>query len=162
MRRPPDAAVRTFFGHLQNLEEVTVIACALDVEITQFAEARTEINEDGYPLLWKLKNGAQDAALNSLPEMALSPQQLMQTLKDTKGEAGAPFGRLPPPTIAADPELLVRRLVCLELPDAFYAHLPMEYVELIDKVVQHRRSRSDGSAGQPALITEGDTVDGHN
>ena len=81
MRRPP-LLVRTFCWHLQNFEEVTVIACqALDDEITQFVEARTEINEDGHPLLWKLKNGAQDAALNSLPEMALSPQQLMHELQ---------------------------------------------------------------------------------
>ena len=80
----------------------------------------------------------------------------MQTLKDTKGENGAPFGRLPLPTLVSDPEYFVRTLVCLELADAFYADLPDRYVDLFEKVVQHRRSRADSSAGQPASITTAD------
>ena len=80
----------------------------------------------------------------------------MQTLKDTRGENGAPFGRLPPATLVSHPEYFVRRLVCLELPDAFYAHLPTRYVDLFEKVMQHRRSRADSSAGQAASMTTAD------
>ena len=98
-------------------------------------------------------SAAEDAALNSLPEMALSPEKLMQTLKDTKGENGAPFGRWPPSTLASCPNVFVRRLVCLELPGSFYADLPDRLVDLIDKVVQHRRSRASDAAEHPATIT---------
>ena len=80
----------------------------------------------------------------------------MQLLKDTKGENGGPFGRLPPSTLASHPNVFVRRLVCLELPDAFYADLPHKPVDIIDKVVQHRRCRASDSAEQSALITASD------
>jgi hypothetical protein len=83
-----------FVGRYQNLEEVRVIACeTLKSNVATFLKLRTDINEDEYPWLWEVKNEAQDAVLNSLPEMALSPEQLMQTLKDTRGETGVPFGR---------------------------------------------------------------------
>jgi len=87
----------------------------------------------------------------------------MQTLKDTKGEDGAPFGRLPTQEqfkalTANPPDLFVRRLVCLELPDVRYADLPdvSQHAELINQVVQHRRSLADSSAARRAVITEGD------
>jgi hypothetical protein len=134
---------------------VWVIACqALEEEVVTFMVHRTDIKEDTYPQLWELLSEAQDAA--SVPEMALSPEKLMQLLKDTKGENGAPFGRLPPSTLASHPNVFVRRLVCLELPDATYADLPHKHVDLIDKVVQHRRCRASDSAEQPALITASD------
>ena len=67
-----------FRGLLQNLNEVWVIACqALEEEIVAFLARRTDIEEDTYPQLWELLSAAQDAALNSLPEMALSPEKLM-------------------------------------------------------------------------------------
>ena len=59
-----------------------------------FLAHRTDIKEDTYPQLWELLSAAEDAGLNSLPEMELSPEKLMQMLKDTKGENGAPFGCL--------------------------------------------------------------------
>ena len=100
-----------FRGQYQNFNEVWVIACqALEEEILAFLAHRTDIKEDTYPHLWELLSAAQDAALNSLPEMALSPEKLMQTLKDTKGENGAPFGRWPPSTLASYPNVFVRRL----------------------------------------------------
>ena len=87
----------------------------------------------------------------------------MQTLKDTRGETGAPFGRLPTreqleKVTTMPPDLLVRRLVCLELPHVRFADLPdvSRHAELIQKVVEHRRSVSDSRAEQPALITETD------
>ena len=101
-------------------------------------------------------SATEDAALNSLPEMALSPEKLMQMLKDTKGENGSPFGRWPPPTLASWPNVFVRRLVCLELPKTFYADLPDRLVDLIVNVVQHRRSKASDGAGQPAMITAPD------
>jgi hypothetical protein len=154
-------ALRTSSGayrdRYQNFNEVWVIACqALEEKVVAFLAHRTDIKEETYPQLWELLSAAEDAALNSLPEMALSPEKLMQMLKDTKGENGAPFGRLPPSTLASHPNVFVRRLVCLELPDAFYADLPDRHVDLIDKVVQHRRSRASDSAEQPALITASD------
>ena len=76
----------------------------------------------------------------------------MQTLKGTKGENGAPFGRWPLSTLALCPHVFGRRLVGLELPGAFYADLPDRLVDLIDKVVQHRRSRAE----HPAMITASD------
>ena len=91
--------------------------------------------------------------------MAVSPEQLMQTLKDTKGENGAPFGRSPPSYLIPYPDHFVRWLACLELPDASYAHLPGSHVDLVNEVVQHRRNRADGSAGQLALITTADITD---
>ena len=106
--------------------------------------------------LWELLSAAQDAALVSLPEMAVSPEKLMQTLKDTKGKNGAPFGRWLPSTLASWPNVFVRRLVCLELPGAFYADLPDRLVDLIDKVVQHRRSRARDGGEKPAMITAAD------
>ena len=107
-------------GLLQNLKEVWVIACqALEEKIVAFLSRKTDIEEDSYPQLWKLLPAAEDAKLNSLPEMALSPEKLMQTLKDTKGENGAPFGLWPPSTLASWPNVFVRRLVCLELAGAF-------------------------------------------
>jgi hypothetical protein len=146
-----------FKGHRQNLEYLWVVACRkLQSQVATFAELHAEIIEDNYPWLCQVKQEAHDAVLNSLPEMAVSPEQLMQTLKDTKGENGAPFGRLPPSTLVPHPDHFVRRLACLELPDAFYAHLPASHVDLVDKVVQHRRSRADSSAGQLALITTAD------
>ena len=50
----------------------------------------------------------------------------------------------------------MRRLVCLELPGAFYADLPDRLVDLIDKVVQHRRSRARDGVDQLAMITAAD------
>jgi hypothetical protein len=144
-----------FRGLYQNFTEVWVIACqALEEKVVTFMAHRTDIEEGTYPQLWELLSEAQDAA--SVPEMALSPEKLMQLLKDTKGENGAPFGRLPPSTLASHPNVFVRRLVCLELPEATYADLPHKHVDLIDKVVQHRRCRASDSAEQPALITASD------
>jgi hypothetical protein len=136
---------------------VWVIACqALEAKIVAFLLPRTDIDEKTYPQLWELLSAAQDAALNSLPEMALSPQMLMQTLKDTKGENGAPFGRCLSSTLASCPNVFVRRLVCLELPGAFYADLPYRLVDLFDKVVQHRRIRASAAAEHPVTITASD------
>ena len=144
-------------GLRQNLNEVWVIACqALEEKIVALLARSTDIDKYLSPQLWELLSAAQDAALNSLPEMAVSPEKLMQTLKDTKGENGAPFGRWPPSTLASWPNVFVRRLVCLELPGAFYADLPDRLVDLIDKVVQHRRSRARDGAEQPAMITASD------
>ena len=146
-----------FHGKRQDFKEVWVIACqALEEKIVVFLAHRTDITKHAYPQLWELLPAAEDARLNSLPEMALSPEKLMQMLQDMKGENGVPFGRLPPLTIASHPNVFVRRLVCLELPGASYADLPDKHVDLIDKVVQHRRSRASDSAERPALITASD------
>ena len=106
--------------------------------------------------MWQLLSEAEEVALNSLPAMALSPEKLMDTLKDTKGENGALFGGLPPSTLASYPNVFVRRLVCLELPDGFYADLPCRHVDLVDKVVEHRRSMASDSPRQLAVITASD------
>ena len=47
--------------------------------------------------IWEIKNRPHDAVLNGLPEMQLSAQQLVQTLRDSSCEGGVPFGRLPSP-----------------------------------------------------------------
>ena len=83
----------------------------------------------------------------------MSPEQLMQNLKDTRGENGAPFGRLPPATLASHRNYFVRMLVCVEFPGAFYVLLPERHLDLLDKVVEQRRMTADSSAGQPAFIT---------
>ena len=146
-----------FRGKYQDFKEVWVIACqALEEKIVAFLAHRTDITKHAYPQLWELLPAAEDARLNSLPEMALSPKKLMQMLQDMKGENGVPFGRLPPLTIASHPNVFVRRLVCLELPGTSYADLPDKHVDLIDKVVRHRRSRASDSAERPALITASD------
>ena len=139
------------------MNEAWVIVChALEEKGVAFLLPRTDIDENTYPQLWELLSAAQDTAMHSLPEMALSPEKLMQTLKDTKGENGAPFGRCPPSTLGSGPNVFARRLVCLELPGSFYADLPDRLVDLIDKVVQHRRSRASDAAAHPATITVSD------
>ena len=144
-------------GLYQDLNEGWIIACqALEEKIVAFLACRTDIDERTYPQLWELLSAAQEAALNSLPEMAASPEKLMQTLKETKGENGAPFGRWPSSTLASSPNVFVRRLACLELSGTFYADLPDRLVDLIDKVVQHRRSRARDAAEHPAMITASD------
>ena len=89
----------TYSGGYQNLEELWVVACQkLRTQIATFVELHTDIvNEDLYPLLCRVQKAGQDAVLNTLPEMPVSPDQLMQVLKDTRGENGAPFGRMPLP-----------------------------------------------------------------
>ena len=81
----------------------------------------------------------------------------MKTLKDTRGETGVPFGRLPTQeqfekVSAMPPDLFVRRLVCLELPHVRFADLPDEsrHADLIEKVVEHRRI----AARRAELVTE--------
>ena len=121
----------------------------LDARIHDFVMPRDEINENTqgqYPCLWEIKNRRHDPVLNSLPEMPMSPSQLMKTLKDTRGETGVPFGRLPTQeqferVSAMASDLFVRRLVCLELPHVRFADLPAEsrHADLIGKVVEHRR-----------------------
>ena len=94
-------------GLYQDQNEVWIIACqALEETIVAFLASRTDIDSTTYPQLWELLSAAEDAALNSLPEMATSPEKLMQTLKETKGENGVPFGRWPSSTLApaVDPE----------------------------------------------------------
>ena len=148
-----------WMGFRQDRAELTAHASAeLDARIYDFVLPREDIDDttqELYPRLWEIKNRPCDAVLNSLPEMPMSPEQLMQTLKNTRGETGAPFGRLPTReqlknVTAMPPDLLVRRLVCLELPHVRFADLPDE------KVVKHRRSVSDSRAARPALITETD------
>ena len=70
----------------------------LDARIHDFVMPIDEINENAqhlYPCLWEIKSRRHDAVRNSLPEMPISPGQLMQTLKNTRGQTGVPFGRLP-------------------------------------------------------------------
>ena len=156
-----------YHGFRQDRAEVTTHASAeLDARIHDFVLPMDEIDDttqELYPCLWECKNRPHDAVLDSLLAMPMSPEQLMQTLKDTRGETGAPFGRLPTrkqlkEVTAMPPDLLVRRLVCLELPHVRFADLPDEsrHAELIEKVVGHRRSVSDSRAAQPACITETD------
>ena len=144
-------------GKRQDFKEVWVIACqALEEKIVVFLAHRTDITKHAYPQLWQLCPAAKDSSLNSLPEMALSPKKLMQMLQDANGANGVPFGRLPPSTIALYPNVFVRRLVCLELPGTFYADLPDNHVDLIDKVMRRRRIRASDSADRPASITASD------
>ena len=134
----------------------------LDARIHDFVMPRDEVNENTrglYPCLWEIKNRRRDAVLNSLPEMPMSPGQLIQTLKDTRGETGVPFGRLPTKeqfekTSAMAPDLFVKRLVCLELPQVRFADLPDEsrHADLVEKVVEHRRI----AARRAELVTETD------
>jgi len=136
----------------------------LDARIRDFVMPRHEINENTqgqYPYLWEIKNRRHDAVLNSLPEMPMSPEQLMQTLRDTRGETGVPFGRLPTQAefqklSAMAPDLFVKRLVCLELPDVRFADLPDEsrHADLIEKVVEHRRI----AAQRAEPVTETDII----
>ena len=83
----------------QDFAEMTAQACAqLDARICDFVMRRHEINENTkgqYPHLWEIKNRSHDAVLNGLPKMPTSPEQLMKMLRDTRGEAGVPLGRLP-------------------------------------------------------------------
>ena len=145
----------------QDCAEMTAQASAqLDARIHDFVMPRDEINENTrglYPCLWEIKNRRHDAVLNSLPEMPMSPGQLMKTLKDTRGETGVPFGRLPTKeqfekVSAMPPDLFVRRLVCLELPHVRFADLPDEsrHADLIEKVIEHRRI----AARRAELVTE--------
>ena len=80
----------------QHFQEATTHACAgLDADIQVFVKTREEIEEssrDDYPCLWEIKNRPLDPVLNSLPEMPLSLQQLMEILIDTGGQGGVPFG----------------------------------------------------------------------
>ena len=149
----------------QDFAEMTAQASAhLDARIRDFVMQRNEINENTqgqYPYLWEIKNRRHDAVLNSLPEMPMSPEQLMQTLRDTRGETGVPFGRLPTQEqfqklSAMAPDLLVKRLVCLELPDVRFADLPDEsrHADLIEKVVEHRRI----AAQRAEPVTETDII----
>ena len=136
----------------------------LDARIHDFVMPRDEVNENTrvlYPCLWEIKNRRHDAVLNSLPEMPMSPGQLMKTLKDTRGETGVPFGRLPTKeqfekVSAMAPDLFVRRLICLELPHVRFADLPDEsrHADLIEKVVEHRRI----AAQRAELVTETDII----
>ena len=145
----------------QDCAEMTAQASAkLDARINDFVIQRDEVNENTqglYPCLWEIKNRRHDAVLNSLPEMPISPGQLMKTLKDTRGETGVPFGRLPTheqfqSVSAMAPDLFVKRLVCLELPHVRFADLPDEsrHADLIEKVVEHRRI----AAQRAELVTE--------
>ena len=89
-----------------------------------------------YPCLWEVKNRPRNAVLNSLPEMPMSLEQLMQTLKNTRGETGAPFGRLPTQEqfkqlTAMPPDLFVRRLVCLELPHIRFARMTADFISQV-------------------------------
>ena len=102
-------------GLLQDVNEVWIIACqALEEKIVAFLARRTDVDERTYLHLWELLSAAQEAELNSLREMAASPEKLMQTLKETKGENGAPFGRWPSLTLASSPNVLgaFRHFVC--------------------------------------------------
>ena len=99
--------------------------------------------------------------LNGLLEMPMSVEQLMKTLRSTRGETGVPFGRLPTQkhfekVSAISPDLFVRRLVCLELPYVRFADLPDEsrHADLIEKVVEHRRI----AAQRAELVTETDII----
>ena len=112
--KPPGGALKPHDGPRQNLDYLWVVACRkLQSQVATFAELHAEIIEDNYPCLCQVKQEAHDAVQNSLPEMAVSPEQLMQTLKDTKGENCAPFGRLPPSTLVPHPDHFVRMLACL-------------------------------------------------
>ena len=150
-----------------DFEEVRTHACAgLDANIQLFVQRREEITEnsqDHYPCLWQIKNRPCDPVLNALAEMPLSPQQLMQILKDTGGQEGVPLGRLPSSeqlnlSTVKHPDILVRRLACLELPHTRFADLPdrWQHAELVEKVIQHRRNAVNNSAERPASVTEGD------
>ena len=150
-------------GPYQDCAEMTAQASAqLDARMHDFVMPRDEVNENTrglYPCLWEIKNRRHDAVLNSLPEMPMSPAQLMKTLKDTRGETGVPFGRLPTreqseSVSAMASDLFVRRLVCLELPHVRFADLPDEsrHADLIEKVVEHRRI----AARRAELVTETD------
>ena len=150
-----------------DFEEVRTHACAaLDANIQAFVQEREEIAEssqDKYPCLWKNKNRPHDPVVNSLAEMPLSPQQLMQNLIDTGGREGVPFGRLPSPaqlklSTVKHPDVFVRRLACLELPHTRFADLPdtWQHAELVEKVIRHRRNTADNSAERPVPIAEGD------
>ena len=137
--------------------------------VLQFVQANEEFedaNKEVYASLWKLRNRPHDVVLNALPDMPRSPHELIQALRDTGVSPAAPFGRLP--TGAQDKPLFLRHAFCfvrmllrLEFPKLLYADFPHpeQHAELIDKVVQHRRSVAEARAGQPALITVGDIKD---
>ena len=67
-----------------------------------------------------------------------------------------PFRRLLPSTRLPHPDYIARMLERLEMPDVFYAHSPWAHLDLIDKGVQHRRTRAESIAEQSAVITTGD------
>ena len=149
----------------QDCAEMTAQASAkLDARIHDFVMARDEINENTQgqcPSLWEIKNRRRDAVLNSLPEMPMSPSQLMKTLKATRGETGVPFGRLPTQeqfdsVTAMASDLFVRRLACLELPHVRFADLPDEsrHADLIEKASSIGASPHGALNSSPKRIFE--------
>ena len=115
------------------IASVIYARAGLDANIQPFVQGSEEVTErcsqDDYPCLWQIKNRPFDPVLNGLAEMPPSPQQLMQNLIDTGGQGGVPLGRLPSPeqlnlSTVKHPDIFVRRLACLELPDTRFADLP--------------------------------------
>ena len=83
----------------ENYAHVTVNLCEgfreKVIEILERCDEVKEDNQDEYPCLWEMKLGSHDAELNSLLQMPASAQKLMEASKNTQGETGTPFERLP-------------------------------------------------------------------
>ena len=136
----------------QDASFVPVVACkALEERVAEFLqelEETWEPSEISYPLLWELRQSQTEAVLNSLPEMAKSPSQLMLNMKDdctmpTSGAGLTPFGRCKANTqlFGSSANYSMQMLACLEMPkhNAVDVLTARDNGELMNMVMQSRR-----------------------
>ena len=151
----------------QDASLASVAACkALEETVAEFLQELEEIREDAYPLLWQLKQSKTEAVLNCLPEMAKSPVQLMQNIKDdctslTGGEGPTPFGRCKANTelFGSAADYSMQMLACLEMPEHSVVDVfsSRDSSDLINMVMQSRIRYVDACPqGPPPVVTADD------
>jgi len=123
--------------------------------------------EISYPLLWELRQSQTEAVLNSLPEMAKSPSQLMLNMKDdctmpTSGAGLTPFGRCKANTqlFGSSANYSMQMLACLEMPehDVVDVFAARDNGELMDMVMQSRRRYLDDCPEGPSPVLTADAI----
>ena len=149
----------------QDASFFSVAACkALEERVAQFLQQLEEITEDAYPILWELKQSQTEAVLNSLPEMANSPEQLMQNMKNdctslTGGKGSTPFGRCKANTqlFGFSANYSMQMLACLEMPQhsAIDVFSSLDNSDLINMVMQSRERYVEACPPGPPWHFEG-------
>ena len=155
----------------QDVSFASVVACkALEERVAEFLqelEETWEPSETSYPLLWELRQSQTEAVLNSLPEMAKSPSQLMLNMKDhctmpTSGAGLTPFGRCKANTqlFGSSANYSMQMLACLEMPehDVVDVFAARDNGELIDMVMQSRRRYLDDCPEGPSPVFTADAI----
>lgn len=136
-----------FSGPRQNCYEAWFVACPeLTTRLVTLLDQWWELksSEDDSPSVCALTQEAQDARLNSLVEIAMTPAADADTDRHQRREWLA-LRLLTSVDSGSAPDCFVRVL------DAFCAHLPWAHLGLIDKMVQNRRTRAESNAEQPAV-----------